>query len=142
LRIGFAHPVESIVRRPAHGPPIFALVRNDAGATDAARAQPIQSHDVRSTDVFLRRLRGTLGTASEAGPDGYEDLLLTPGMGARSVAALALVGEVVHGAPARFEDPARFSFAHGGKHGHPYPVPLKVYDETRPAASPFLKRFL
>jgi hypothetical protein len=87
-------------------------------------------HDVRPTDVFLRRLRGTLAAASEAGPAGYEDLLLTPGMGARSVAALALVSEVVHGAPARFEDPARFSFAHGGKDGHPYPVPLKVYDET------------
>jgi hypothetical protein len=87
-------------------------------------------HDVRPTDVFLRRLRGTLAAATEAGPEGYEDLLLTPGMGARSVAALALVSEVVHGAPARFEDPARFSFAHGGKDGHPYPVPLKVYDET------------
>jgi hypothetical protein len=87
-------------------------------------------HDVRPTDVFLRRLRGTLAAASEAGPEGYEELLLTPGMGARSVAALALVSEVVHGAPARFEDPARFSFAHGGKDGHPYPVPLEVYDET------------
>jgi uncharacterized protein len=87
-------------------------------------------HDVRATDIFLRRLRGTLAAAAEAGTSGYEELLLTPGMGARSVAALALVSEVVHGAPARFEDPARFAFAHGGKDGHPFPVPLRVYDET------------
>jgi hypothetical protein len=57
-------------------------------------------------------------------------LLLTPGVGARTVKALAMVAEVVHGAPCRFSDPARFSFAHGGKDRHPYPVPLKVYDET------------
>jgi hypothetical protein len=53
-----------------------------------------------------------------------------PGVGARTVFALALVGEVVYGAPSRFRDPARFSLAHGGKDGHPYPVPLRVYDET------------
>jgi hypothetical protein len=46
------------------------------------------------------------------------------------VAALAFVAEVMHGAPARFADPARFSLAHGGKDGDPFPVPLKVYDET------------
>ena len=57
-------------------------------------------------------------------------MLLTPGVGARTVKALAMVAEVVHGAPYRFTDPARFSFAHGGKDRHPYPVPLKVYDET------------
>jgi len=56
--------------------------------------------------------------------------LLTPGVGARTVNALAMVAEVVHGAPYRFTDPARFSLAHGGKDRHPYPVPLKVYDET------------
>ncbi|MCP5111959.1 MAG: DUF763 domain-containing protein, partial [bacterium] len=44
--------------------------------------------------------------------------------------SLALVAEVVHGAPSRFSDPARFSFAHGGKDGHPFPVPLKTYDES------------
>src|SRR5262249_25160052 len=56
--------------------------------------------------------------------------LLMPGVGARTVAALAMVAEVVHGAPCRFADPARFSFAHGGKDRHPFPVPIKVYDET------------
>lgn len=87
-------------------------------------------HDVRSSDVFTRRLHGTLAAAAEKGPVDFPDLLLTPGVGARTVQALAMVAEVVHGAPYRFEDPARFSLAHGGKDRHPYPVPLKVYDET------------
>lgn len=52
------------------------------------------------------------------------------GVGARTVAALAKVAEVGHGAPSRFADPARFSLAHGGKDGHPFPVPLDVYDQT------------
>ena len=87
-------------------------------------------HDVQLSDVFLKRLHATLAAAADRGPKDFADLLLTPGVGARTVEALALVAEVVHGAPARFEDPARFSFALGGKDGHPFPVPLKVYDET------------
>ncbi|MGB6663172.1 MAG: DUF763 domain-containing protein [Xanthobacteraceae bacterium] len=87
-------------------------------------------HDVRPKDVFARRLHGTLVAAAELGPVDYPDLLLTPGVGARTVRSLAMVAEVVHGTPYRFKDPARFSLAHGGKDRHPYPVPLKVYDET------------
>jgi hypothetical protein len=87
-------------------------------------------HDVRSSDVFIRRLHGTLAAATENGPKDFPDLLLTPGVGARTVQSLAMVAEVVHGAPFRFRDPARFSLAHGGKDRHPYPVPIKVYDET------------
>jgi hypothetical protein len=87
-------------------------------------------HDVRSSDVFSRRLHGTLAAAAERGPADFPELLLTPGVGARTVRSLAMVAEVVHGAPYRFADPARFSLAHGGKDRHPYPVPLKVYDET------------
>ena len=87
-------------------------------------------HDVRSSDVFVRRLHGTLAAAAERGPVDFPDLLLTPGVGARTVQSLAMVAEVVHGAPYRFQDPARFSLAHGGKDRHPYPVPIKVYDET------------
>lgn len=87
-------------------------------------------HDVRPKDVMLRRLHGALAAASESGPRDFADLLMVPGVGARTVEALALVAEVVHGAPCRFADPARFSLAHGGKDRHPYPVPLKVYDET------------
>ena len=87
-------------------------------------------HDVRSSDVFSRRLHGTLAAAAERGPVDFPELLLTPGVGARTVRSLAMVAEVVHGAPYRFRDPARFSLAHGGKDRHPYPVPIKVYDET------------
>src|SRR5688572_5998508 len=87
-------------------------------------------HDVRSSDVFTRRLHGTLAAAAENGPADFPQLLLTPGVGARTVQSLAMVAEVVHGAPYRFQDPARFSLAHGGKDRHPYPVPIKVYDET------------
>jgi uncharacterized protein len=87
-------------------------------------------HDVRSSDVFTRRLHGTLAAAAERGPLDFPELLLTPGVGARTVQSLAMVAEVVHGAPYRFRDPARFSLSHGGKDRHPYPVPIKVYDET------------
>jgi uncharacterized protein len=87
-------------------------------------------HDVRKEDVSERRLRGAIAAAHERAPVDFADLLLTPGVGPRTVFSLALVGEVVHGAPARFSDPARYSLAHGGKDGHPFPVPLRVYDET------------
>jgi hypothetical protein len=87
-------------------------------------------HDVQASDVVLRRLHGVLAAAADRGPKDFTDLLLTPGVGARTVASLALVAEVVHGTPSRFSDPARFSMAHGGKDGHPFPVPLRVYDET------------
>jgi hypothetical protein len=87
-------------------------------------------HDVRPTDVFLRRVHATLAAAADRGPRDFPELLLQPGVGARTVQALAAVAEVVHGAPCRFTDPARFSLAHGGKDGHPFPVPLRVYDQT------------
>ena len=87
-------------------------------------------HDVRLSDVVLKRLHGALAAAAERGPKDFAELLLTPGVGARTIESLALVAEVVYGTPARFSDPARFSLAHGGKDGHPFPVPLRVYDET------------
>ena len=107
-----------------------AVVRElDALRSDRHLRMPAH-HDVRFSDVFLRRLHGVLAGAAEAGPVDFADLLLTPGLGARTVEALALVAEVTHGAPCRFDDPARFSVAHGGKDGHPFPVPLSVYDRT------------
>ena len=87
-------------------------------------------HEVRSENVILRRLHGTLAAAADRGPSDFAELLLVPGVGARTVESLAMVAEVVHGAPCRFSDPARFSLAHGGKDRHPFPVPLRVYDET------------
>jgi len=87
-------------------------------------------HDVREENVNMKRLHGTLAAAADRGPEDFEQLLLMPGVGARTVKALAMVAEVVHGAPCRFSDPARFSLAHGGKDREPFPVPIKVYDET------------
>jgi hypothetical protein len=87
-------------------------------------------HDVRPENVVERRLHGALAAAAECGPQDFAELLLVPGIGARTVRALAMVAEVVHGAPCRFSDPARFSLAHGGKDRHPFPVPTKVYDHT------------
>lgn len=87
-------------------------------------------HDVRGSDVVLRRLHGNLAAAAENGPRDFTELLQLPGIGARTVRVLAMVAEVLHGAPCRFSDPARFSMAHGGKDRHPFPVPTRVYDHT------------
>ncbi len=87
-------------------------------------------HDVRPADVLQPRLQASLAAAADRGPADFAELLLVPGVGARTVRSLAMVAEVLHGAPYRFTDPARFSFAHGGKDRHPFPVPLKVYDQT------------
>ncbi|KAF1686262.1 hypothetical protein B1992_08515 [Pseudoxanthomonas broegbernensis] len=87
-------------------------------------------HDVRAGDVVLRRLHGALAAAAECGPRDFPELLQVPGVGARTVRALALVAEVLHGTPCRFTDPARFSLAHGGKDRQPFPVPTRVFDHT------------
>jgi hypothetical protein len=87
-------------------------------------------HDVRAKDIVQPRLHASLAAAADRGPEDFAELLLVPGVGARTVRALAMVAEVLHGAPYRFSDPARFSLAHGGKDRHPFPVPLKVYDKT------------
>lgn len=87
-------------------------------------------HEVLKQDVNLKRLGGVLATAYESQPKDFESLMLTPGLGPRTLQSLTLVSEVIYGTPSRFTDPARFSFAHGGKDGHPFPVPLKIYDES------------
>ena len=87
-------------------------------------------HEVLAQDVDLKRLGGVLATAYQSQPKDFEELMLTPGLGPRTLQSLALVSEVIYGSPSRFTDPARFSFAHGGKDGHPFPVPLKIYDES------------
>jgi uncharacterized protein len=87
-------------------------------------------HEVHARDVDLKRLGAVLAIAYEKDLKDFADLLLVEKLGPRTLQSLALVAEVVHGAPSRFNDPARFSFAHGGKDGHPHPVPLKTYDES------------
>lgn len=87
-------------------------------------------HQVRPEDVDLKRLGAVLAVAYESDLRGFADLLLLENLGPRTLQTLAMVAEVVHGTPVRFSDPARFSFALGGKDGHPFPVPLKTYDES------------
>ncbi|MCT3923082.1 DUF763 domain-containing protein [Elizabethkingia anophelis] len=97
---------------------------------DFARLILPEHHEVRATDVDLKRLGALLYVTREQQPQTFEDLLMLEGVGPRTMQSLALVSEVIHGAPSRFKDPARFSFAHGGKDGHPFPVPVKIYDES------------
>lgn len=87
-------------------------------------------HEVKAEDVNLKRLGAALILAHETNISDMESLLLLEGVGPRTLQSLTLVSEVIHGTPSRFSDPARFSFAHGGKDGHPFPVPTSVYDET------------
>lgn len=87
-------------------------------------------HEVKAEDVNLKRLGAALILAHETNVADMESLLLLEGVGPRTLQSLTLVSEVIHGTPSRFSDPARFSFAHGGKDGHPFPVPTSVYDET------------
>jgi hypothetical protein len=87
-------------------------------------------HEVRAENVDLKRLGAVLAVAYERDLHDFAELLLLEKLGPRTLQSLALVAEVVHGAPSRFNDPARFSFAHGGKDRHPFPVPLRTYDES------------
>lgn len=86
-------------------------------------------HQVLRIDLSERSWK-TLEKAYELQPESYEDLVALRGMGAKSLRALALVSSLVYGAKLSWQDPARYSFAHGGKDGHPYPVDRKTYDHT------------
>ena len=87
-------------------------------------------HDVRAKDVDLKRLGAVLAVSHEQQLRDFASLLLVENLGPRTLQSLALIAEVIHGTPTRFNDPARFAFAHGGKDSHPFPVPLKTYDES------------
>ena len=117
--------------RPAQNA-LLAIVKEDPARIleDVRRLEMPAHHDVRRTDVNARRLGAVLALAHEREVNDFASFLLLEQLGPRTLQSLALVAEVVHGAPARFADPARFAFAHGGKDGHPFPVPLQVYDES------------
>jgi hypothetical protein len=108
----------------------ISRIRPDSTLKELPRLIMPAHHDVRATDVDLKRLGSVLATAYERNFHNFASLLLLEKLGPRTLQSLALVAEVIHGTPTRFSDPARFSFAHGGKDGHPFPVPLKTYDET------------
>jgi hypothetical protein len=111
---------------------MLAIARTDPAQTLATtrRLSMPAHHDVRRGDVDLRRLGAVLSVAYERELRDFAELLLVENLGPRTLQSLALIAEVVHGTPTRFDDPARFSFAHGGKDGHPFPVPLRTYDES------------
>jgi hypothetical protein len=111
---------------------LLAMVREAPETTlvEARKLTMPRHHDVRADDVDLKRLGAILAVAYEREFADFASLLLLENLGPRTLQSLALIAEVVHGAPSRFTDPARFSFAHGGKDGHPFPVPLKTYDES------------
>jgi hypothetical protein len=104
--------------------------RPDRMLRDVPRLIMPVHHEVRAADVDLKRLGAVLAVAYERDLRDFASLLLLENLGPRTLQSLALVAEVIHGTPTRFADPARFSFAHGGKDGHPFPVPLKTYDES------------
>jgi len=111
---------------------IMEIAGEDPGKmiSEISRLTMPMHHDVRSKDVDLKRLGAVLWLANEKKPADFEELLMLEGLGPRTLQSLTLVSEVIYGTPSRFKDPARFSFAHGGKDGHPFPVPTKTYDET------------
>jgi hypothetical protein len=111
---------------------LLTIARSDPAATlaDVRRLEMPAHHDVRATDVSSKRLGAVLALAHERDLHDFASLLLVEQLGPRTLQSLALIAEVIHGTPTRFDDPARFSFAHGGKDGHPFPVPLKVYDKS------------
>ena len=118
-----AKPAQNALLEIAHEHP-------DKTLTEARRLIMPAHHDVRAENVDLKRLGAVLAAAYEKDFRDFASLLLLENLGPRTLQSLALIAEVVHGTPSRFSDPARFSFAHGGKDGHPFPVPLKTYDES------------
>jgi hypothetical protein len=111
---------------------MLTIARDDPAATlaEARKLVMPRHHDVRQGDVDLKRLGAVLAVAHERELRDFASLLLVEHLGPRTLQSMALIAEVVHGTATRFDDPARFSFAHGGKDGHPFPVPLATYDQS------------
>jgi hypothetical protein len=124
----------NLVHRDALGAQqgIVGLLREDPGSIEKAARHLVmpRRHQVERSDINVQRLGAVLAVAHDEEIKAFADALLIPGMGPRALQALALVSEVIHGTPSRFSDPARFSFAHGGKDRRPFPVPTKIYDRT------------
>jgi hypothetical protein len=111
---------------------LLDIVRREPGVilNEARKYTAPLHHDVRADNIDLKRLGAVLAVAYEREFRDFASLLLLENLGPRTLQSLAFIAEVIHGAPTRFNDPARFSFAHGGKDGHPFPVPLKTYDQS------------
>lgn len=123
LTDAFASPTKTAMLELTKERPVDVL-------TEVRKVVMPRHHEVQAKDVDLKRLGSVLTLAHNTDLKSFEELLMLEGVGPRTIQSLALVSEVIHGTPSRFTDPARYTFAHGGKDGHPFPVPLKVYDET------------
>jgi hypothetical protein len=89
-----------------------------------------QEHPIAMEEIRAERLEKVFIQIYDHAPRSFEELLGIRGVGPKSLRALSLISELIYGVKPSFRDPARFSFAHGGKDGHPYPVDRKVYDKT------------
>lgn len=118
-----ASPIKSSILKIAKEEPVKMI-------SEIKKLVMPRHHDVKAKDVDLKRLGSVLWLAQDKNISNFEELLLLQGLGPRTLQSLALVSEVIYGNASRFKDPARFSFANGGKDGHPFPVPVNVYDET------------
>ncbi|HEX7378909.1 MAG TPA: DUF763 domain-containing protein [Pirellulales bacterium] len=118
-----ARPAQNAILEILHQPP-------DKSLSEIRKLVMDRWHEVGKHCVDLKRLGAVLATAYERNLSDFASALLMEKLGPRTLQSLALVAEVIHGTPTRFADPARFSFAHGGKDGHPFPVPTKVYDRA------------
>jgi len=87
-------------------------------------------HAVKTADIEPKRLSRILRVLCEHAPADFERLLGVPGVGGKTVRSLALIAELIYDAPACRRDPATFSYAHGGKDGHPFPVDRPTYDRN------------
>ncbi|NOZ68389.1 MAG: DUF763 domain-containing protein [Deferribacteres bacterium] len=92
--------------------------------------QLAKRHNITGADINPARIRGTLVRTYERQPEDFETLLAIQGVGPKTIRALSLVSELIYGNPPSYSDPARYSFAHGGKDGTPFPVDRKTYDRT------------
>jgi hypothetical protein len=147
----FVNEPHAAVASDSRGEPVLNMVANESSdarnaSTEFARLEPrIVDREIARVitmalpsrhwvdikeDVNPAHLRKVLLSTYEANPQRFEDVLAVPGVGPKAVRALALVADIVYGSAASMRDPARFSFAHGGKDGHPYPVNREVYDQT------------
>jgi hypothetical protein len=87
-------------------------------------------HQVDITDIHPDRMAKIFLSTYERQPENFEKLVGLEGVGAKTLRALSLLSELVYDVPVSFRDPARYSFAHGGKDGYPYPVDRKTYDKS------------
>ncbi len=116
---------------PAQNAMLDIVRESPARTLSAVRHLQMPSHHaLLAENIDLKRLGAVLAVAYERDLHDFAELLLVEQLGPRTLQSLALIAEVVHGTPCRFSDPARFSFAHGGKDRHPFPVPLKTFDQS------------